>query len=96
MSLVVRIALIALILFQTASVAAAFWLPIGFDHPSELGLDFGHFTLLCLLYVLALIPGMVLTIWERPGTRGVWAFGQLAIPIVIVFLSPLIHGRLMS
>jgi hypothetical protein len=79
-----RPVLIGSIVFQGFAVAIALFLPFGFDHPSSLGLDFGHFLLVLSLYAVALIVGVVIAFATH---RYLLAVIQLAVPAVIFFLG---------
>jgi hypothetical protein len=72
------------IVCQGIAITIALSLPFGFDHPSSLGLDFGHFLLILSLYAIALAVGVVIAFATR---RFLLAFVQLAVPVVIVFLG---------
>jgi len=62
---------------QVLCVLAATLLPFGFDHPSRLGLDFGHLLALAALYVAVLLAGLVLAARAR---RWKLLLGELALP----------------
>jgi hypothetical protein len=69
---------------QAAAGAIALCLPFGFDHPSSLGLDFGHFLLLLAAYVVALLVGVVAAFMRR---KFFLAFLQMAVPCGIAILG---------
>jgi hypothetical protein len=75
--------------FQVCATAAVTFLPFGFDVPSELGLDFGHFLALGALYSAALLIGTSAAFLARN-----WASLaiQLALPAMLAAL--LASGRL--
>ena len=53
---------------QAIALLAGVFLPFGFDHPSWLGLDFGHFLLLLGVYLLVLCIGIIAAFAnDRPG-----------------------------
>jgi hypothetical protein len=76
--------LVGSLVFQAAAITLAFCLPFGFDHPSSLGLDFGHFLLLLVAYVIALLIGVIAAHVRR---KYMLAFIQLATPCVIAILG---------
>jgi hypothetical protein len=76
--------LVGSIVFQTVLVAMALFLPFGFDRPSSIGLDYGHFLLLLSLYVVALVVGVIATFSTR---RYLLAISQLSVPVVITWLG---------
>jgi len=45
--------------------AALIFLPFGFDHPSKLGLDFGHLLLLAMCFTVAFIGCIALSIAQK-------------------------------
>jgi ABC-type Fe3+-siderophore transport system permease subunit len=53
------------ILIQFVMMALIRLLPFGFDHPSSLGLDFGHLIMCGCGYVVALLVGAVASIVAR-------------------------------
>jgi hypothetical protein len=71
---------------QVALIVAFLVLPTGFDHPSSLGLDFGHLLIGAVLYVAMLIAGLI-----AAGARRRWPiFGlQIAAPAAAFGLSVL-------
>ena len=76
--------LLALVGLQMAVVLAAVLVPVGFDKPSSLGLDFGHLLLLGVLYVGAWLYGLGLSIVLR---RWILLVGQLMLPAALAVLA---------
>lgn len=72
-----------LVAVQVAAFLAALFLPFGFDHPSALGLDFGHLLLLAAVETVALVAGLALALAARRWT--LCAF-QLALPALYIAL----------
>jgi hypothetical protein len=58
--------------------------PIGFDHPSALGLAYQHFLILLLLHCAALIIGVGVTIQRRS-----WTLTVIQLAAAFVFISQL-------
>jgi len=53
---------------------------IGFDHPGRFGMSFGHGIVLSILYLVALISGLVLSCMKRKGNTVVL---QAMIPLLL-------------
>ena len=54
--------------FQVVLVCVMRFVPFGFDHPSSLGLDFGHFLIVSALFCLSTIVTIGFAIRERSAT----------------------------
>jgi hypothetical protein len=69
---------------QGLFVLVALFVPFGFDHPSSLGLDFGHFLLVLALYLILLVGGLIAAVKRRN-----WLLLglQIATPCVIFGLA---------
>ena len=81
---VVKGSLIGSLIFQGLAIAVTFLVPFGFDHPSSLGLDFGHFLLLLFVYALALLVGVIVTgVYHRNSL----AVGQIAVACLAVYIA---------
>ena len=76
--------LVGSLVVQAVAIALALCMPFGFDHPSSLGLDFGHFLLLLSVYVIALLVGVIAAFMRR---KFLLAFLQIAIPFGIAILG---------
>ena len=76
-------ALPALVCVQVAVFLAVLFLPIGFDHPSKLGLDFGHLLLFGALHASALFLGLTLAFATR---RWLTCAFQLGLPALFFLL----------
>ena len=72
------------LVFQAIAIAPAFFIPFGFDHPSSLGLDFGHFLLLLITYAIALAAGIVAAC---AAGRFLCGLAQLVAACVAVFMA---------
>ena len=68
---------------QAAVFLAVVFLPFGFDHPSKLGLDFGHLLLLGALDASALFLGLTLAFATR---RWMTCAFQLGLPALFFLL----------
>jgi len=78
-----------LVAIQVAAVLVAIFVPFGFDHPSELGLDFGHLLVLATVYGCAFLVGLATSAARR---RWLALALQLAPPTLLVALAA--SGRL--
>jgi hypothetical protein len=69
---------------QALLIVVVLCVPFGFDHPSALGLDFGHLLLVAALYALLLIAGLAAAI-QRREWRLLWT--QVLAPCVVLGLG---------
>jgi hypothetical protein len=83
-------ALALLFSVQVLCVSAAALLPFGFDHPSSLGLHFGHLLALASAYLVALLAGLVLAARRR---RWKLLLGELALPTFVRLPRPVGRAR---
>jgi hypothetical protein len=79
---------IAAIIVQFITILALLFAPIGFDHPSALGLDFDDGVKLFFVYVLALVFGATTAIIQRK-----WKLLVVQLLGVLALASPIfIYG----
>jgi hypothetical protein len=71
------------LVIQCFSLAILFFSGIGFDHPGRFGLDFEHGVMLGVLYVGALIGGVLLAVMRK---QWIVVAAQLVIPAALVFM----------
>jgi hypothetical protein len=74
----------AILIFQLCALLIALFVPFGFDHPSDLGLDYGHFLLLLGIYSALLLSGIVLSVRAKNLTVLVI---QILVPLTVAFLA---------
>lgn len=74
---------------QVAALLVAAFVPFGFDHPSSLGLDFGHFLLLGVVYLGAWLGGLVLAVRARQ-----WGAFAAQIALLACFAAHFLWGAL--
>jgi hypothetical protein len=72
------------IVCEALTMAALAFLPFGFDHPSELGLDFWHIMLVAAIHVVALLVGIIVAIKAKQPRLAIAQFAATLLFCLLV------------